>query len=82
MISSLVSAMLDYLVFPIIGLIVAFSTMARVHRQTGSDRIAGMSGIAGFLFCMWAPGFLLYGVVLVVVFMALAILSADSPERS
>jgi hypothetical protein len=82
MIFSLLSAMLDYLVFPIIGLVLAFSTMARIHRQTGSDRVAGVVGIAGFLFCLWVPGHLLYGLVLVVVFMALAIASADSPEQS
>ena len=37
---------------------------------------------AGLLYCMWAPGHLLYELVLVVVFMALAIASAESPEQS
>ena len=74
--------MLDYLVFPIIGSVLAFSTMVRVRRQTGSDRVAAVVGIAGFLFCLWAPGHLLYGLVLVAVFMALAIASAGSPGPS
>ena len=78
MIFSLVSAMLDYLVYPII----AFSTMDKVRRQTGSDRVGALVGIAGFLFCLWAPGHLLYGLVLVAVLMTLAILSADAQEPS
>ena len=48
----------------------------------GCRAMPSRQAAAGLLYCMWAPGHLLYELVLVVVFMALAIASAESPEQS
>lgn len=70
--------MVDYLVFPFIALIVALKTIHHVRVRTGSPGAAALAGGAGFIFCFWVRGMLLYGCVLA----GLLMVSAISSERS
>lgn len=74
--------MLKYVLFPVIGGIVAMQACRQVHSTTGNSTAAGAAGLLGFLFCFWASGHLLYGSAMAAALMALAIIAADSKEPS
>jgi len=73
--------MLDFVLFPLIGVLLSLNTINKVFLETKSTWFAGFAGIFAFLCTMWLSGYFLYGLGLFAVF-SLLLLITSTPKRS
>ncbi len=74
--------MIEYVILPIVCLIVAMSSIHQVFRVTGSARAAGITGFLSFIAAMWMIGHPVYGCILAVTMFAFLVVFQESPGQS
>ncbi len=73
--------MLDYVLFPLIAVVLSLNTINKVFLGTKSTWAAGVAGISAFLFTMWLAGYFLYGLGLFAVFFLLLLITPAPDEE-
>jgi hypothetical protein len=73
--------MLDYVLFPLIGVLLSLNTINKIFLETKSTWFAGFAGIFAFLCTMWLSGYFLYGLGLFAVYSLLLLITSTPKEE-